>query len=110
LTDGRVDGVQAIIRQEARPVNPGSAPPIAVIVRIVNDLSPNDPPPSSRQAAAGCALSRSGHVVLRQNSVRGQVVDLSERLIGSIRRECLDHVLVLGERHLRCILTHYSGG
>jgi putative transposase len=30
-----------------------------------------------------------------------------ERLIGSIRRECLDHVLVLHERHLRRILTHY---
>src|SRR3989442_7653202 len=29
------------------------------------------------------------------------------RLIGSIRRECLDHVLVLSERHLRRILTHY---
>jgi transposase InsO family protein len=31
----------------------------------------------------------------------------SERLIGSIRGECLDHVLVLGERHLRRILTRY---
>src|SRR5437667_5636832 len=31
----------------------------------------------------------------------------AERLIGSIRRECLDHVLVLSERHLRRILTHY---
>jgi putative transposase len=30
-----------------------------------------------------------------------------ERLIGSIRRECLNHVLVLGERHLRRILTRY---
>jgi transposase InsO family protein len=30
-----------------------------------------------------------------------------ERLIGSIRRECLNHVLVLGERHLRRMLTHY---
>jgi hypothetical protein len=28
-----------------------------------------------------------------------------ERLIGSIRRECLDHVIVLHERHLTCILT-----
>ena len=31
----------------------------------------------------------------------------AERLIGSIRRECLDHVLVLSERHLRRILTRY---
>jgi putative transposase len=31
----------------------------------------------------------------------------SYRLIGSIRRECLDHVIVLGERHLRRILTDY---
>jgi putative transposase len=32
-----------------------------------------------------------------------------ERLIGSIRRECLNHVLVLGDRHLRRILTRYFG-
>ena len=31
----------------------------------------------------------------------------AERLIGSIRRECLHHVLVRGERHLRRILTRY---
>jgi transposase InsO family protein len=31
----------------------------------------------------------------------------AERLIGSIRRECLNHVRVLGERHLRRILTRY---
>jgi putative transposase len=31
----------------------------------------------------------------------------AERLIGSIRRECLDHVLVLSEPHLRRILTAY---
>ena len=31
----------------------------------------------------------------------------AERLIGSIRRECLNHVLVLSERHLRTILTGY---
>jgi putative transposase len=30
-----------------------------------------------------------------------------ERLIGSIRRECPDHVIVLGERHLRRLLRSY---
>lgn len=30
-----------------------------------------------------------------------------ERLIGSIRRECLDHVIVLGEAHLKRILSSY---
>jgi transposase InsO family protein len=30
-----------------------------------------------------------------------------ERLIGSIRRECLDHVIVLGEDHLRRTLRRY---
>jgi putative transposase len=31
----------------------------------------------------------------------------AERLIGSIRRDCLDHVIVLSERHLRHVLTGY---
>ena len=31
----------------------------------------------------------------------------AERVIGSIRRECLDHVIVLNERHLRRILASY---
>jgi len=31
----------------------------------------------------------------------------AERVIGSIRRECLDHVVVIGERHLMRILSEY---
>jgi transposase InsO family protein len=30
-----------------------------------------------------------------------------ERIIGSIRRECLDHVIILDERHLRRVLSAY---
>ena len=30
-----------------------------------------------------------------------------ERLIGSIRREVIDHVIVLNEQHLRRLLTEY---
>ena len=32
----------------------------------------------------------------------------AERLIGSIRRDCLDHVVVFGERHLRHLLKAYQ--
>src|SRR5947207_6091946 len=31
----------------------------------------------------------------------------AERVIGSLRRECLDHVVVVGERHLMGILSEY---
>jgi transposase InsO family protein len=32
----------------------------------------------------------------------------AERLIGSIRRDCLDYVVVFGERHLRHLLASYQ--
>ena len=32
----------------------------------------------------------------------------AERLIGSIRRECLDHIVILGEAHLRQVVKAYA--
>ena len=31
-----------------------------------------------------------------------------ERLIGSVRRECTDHVIPIGEKHLRRVLDEYA--
>ena len=33
----------------------------------------------------------------------------AERLIGTVRRECVDHLIVLGEAHLRRIVREYAG-
>jgi len=32
-----------------------------------------------------------------------------ERMIGTLRRECLDRMLIWNERHLRCVLTEFIG-
>ena len=38
--------------------------------------------------------------------MRGNSV--AERYVGMLRRECLDHLLIYGERHLRRILAEYT--
>jgi len=53
--------------------------------------------------------SGSGIAVLRTPIRAPRANAICERLLGSVRRECLDHVLILGEAHLRRILTEYVG-
>ena len=59
---------------------------------VVVQTSPVKGQPDVR-ACVGLSLLRGGH---------------AERLIGSIRRDCLDHVVVFGERHLRHLLNSYQ--
>ena len=33
-----------------------------------------------------------------------------ERYLGSVRRECLDHIIIVGERHLQRVLEDYCFG
>ena len=38
---------------------------------------------------------------------RGGVIGVAERWIGSCRRDLLDHVIVMNERHLKRLMTEY---
>ncbi len=51
-------------------------------------------------AATGIAERRTAYRAPRQNAT-------CERFLGSVRRACLDHVLVRGERHLQRVLRDY---
>ena len=50
----------------------------------------------------------SGIHVLRTPIRTPQANATCERFLGSVRRECLDHLLVLGERHLARVLREYA--
>ncbi len=69
---------------------------------VIRDNDSKYGPAFSRVAAAiGITELRTAYCAPRQNAK-------CERFLGSVRRECLDHVLVLGERHLRRVLREYA--
>ena len=51
--------------------------------------------------ATGARILRTAVQAPRMNAI-------CERLVGTLRRELLDRVLILGERHLRAVLAEYQ--
>ena len=83
--------------------------------QITNAFPSNEAPPymiRDRDRIYGALVTRR----LRAMGIRDKPIapaspwqnGFAERLIGSIRRECLDHIIVLGEVHLRQILRSYA--
>src|SRR5467141_3723483 len=87
---------------------------VLVIVRLAR-FPWNGPPRyliRDRDAIYGASVTRR----IRAMGIRDKSIALgspwqncfAERLIGSIRRECVDHVIALGEQHLRQGLKSYA--
>jgi hypothetical protein len=53
-------------------------------------------------------LADSGVRVIKTPVRSPRANSFAERYVGTLRRECLDHLLIYGERHLRRTLTEYA--
>jgi len=102
-------------RRQVLHVNLTEHPTAAWVSRQLREAFPNDTAPRyllldhdaifSKQVtdmarAMGITPVRTAFRSPWQNGIR-------ERFLGSVRRELLDHVIVLGERHLRRLLSEY---
>ncbi len=88
----------AWLAQQLREATPfGTAPKY-----LVRD---NDDKFSARFAAVAAGV---GIEVLHTPPHAPKANAFVERLIGSVRRECLDHLLIFGERHLHAVIRAYG--
>jgi transposase InsO family protein len=108
-----------IIRLDRRDlvwINVTTNPTAEWIARQITEAFPWDEAPHylirDRDRVYGTVVTRR----LRAMGIRDKPIapgspwqnGFAERLIGSIRRECVDQMIVLGEAHLRRILTKYA--
>jgi transposase InsO family protein len=105
-----------LARRELVWVNVTRYPTAEWITRQVTEAFPWDEAPRyllrDRDSIYGTAVTRR----LRAMGIRDKPIapgspwqnGCAERLIGTIRRECVDHLIVFGEAHLRRILREYA--
>src|SRR6266404_1194869 len=112
--------VLVILRHERRrliSLSVTAHPTAEWIARQITDAFPWDEAPDhlirDRDASYGSAVTkRLAAMGIRDHPIAPRSPwqnGYAKRLIGSIRRECLDHIVVFGEAHLRRILTAYAG-
>lgn len=53
-------------------------------------------------------FAANGSRVIKTPVQSPQANSFAERFVGTLRRECLDHVLILSKRHLRSVLAEYA--
>ena len=106
-----------LARRELVWINVTSHPTAEWIAQQITEAFPwGDATPRylirDRDAVYGAAVTRR----LRAMGIRDKPIApgspwqncFAERMIGTIRRECVDHVVALGERHLRRVLKSYA--
>jgi transposase InsO family protein len=104
-----------LARRELVWINVTAHPTAEWIAQQITEAFPCDKVPliSDRDRIYGVAVTRR----LRAMGIRDKPItagspwqnSFTERLIGTIRRECVDHIVVLGDAHLRRILREYAG-
>jgi transposase InsO family protein len=88
--------------QQARNLAMSLGERFADIKFLIRDHGPNFIPSFDAVfQAAGARILRTAVQAPRMNAT-------CERLVGTLRRELLDRVLILSERHLRAVLTDYQ--
>ena len=105
-----------LARRDLVWINVTSHPTAEWVARQITEAFPWNEPPRylirDRDRVYGAAVMHR----LRAMGIRDKPIapsspwqnGFAERLIASIRRECVDHLVVLGEAHLRRILSKYS--
>jgi transposase InsO family protein len=105
-----------LARRELVWVNVTAHPTAEWIAQQITEAFPWDAAPRylirDRDAVYGSVVTRR----LRAMGIRDKPISAgspwqnsyAERLIGTIRRECVDHMIVLGEAHLRRVLVEFA--